>query len=149
MTNSYNIPLAPIVDTYVPEATVQPRTGAEELAEILSTVNPNLIKFAQQRQEKADEIQEQRAMELVMQSDKKGLKKIIDALNKTEGPEAARQVIGRNRAFKAGIEKQLAIRLGNMAETDAKKFFNDYTVERELPDGTIQQLPLSQFSPES
>jgi len=36
-----------------------------------------------------------------------------------------------------------------MAETDAKKFFNNYTVERELPDGTIQQLPLSQFSPES
>ena len=149
MTNSYNIPLAPIVDTYVPEPTVQPRTGAEELAEILSTVNPNLIKFAQQRQEKADEIQEQRAMEIIIQSDKKGLKKYIDALNKTEGPEAARQVIGRNRAFKAGIEKQVAIKLGSMAETDAKKFFNNYTVERELPDGTIQQLPLSQFSPES
>tara|TARA_R100000231_G_scaffold70930_4_gene56111 strand:- start:318 stop:2126 length:1809 start_codon:yes stop_codon:yes gene_type:complete len=149
MTNSYNIPLAPIVDTYVPEPTVQPKTGATELAEILSTVNPNLIKFAQQRQEKADEIQEQRAMEIIIQSDKKGLKKYIDALNKTEGPEAARQVIGRNRAFKAGIEKQVAIRLGSMAETDAKKFFNNYTVERELPDGTIQQLPLSQFSPES
>tara|TARA_Y100000114_G_scaffold42051_1_gene37451 strand:- start:4586 stop:6664 length:2079 start_codon:yes stop_codon:yes gene_type:complete len=149
MTDSYNIPLAPIVDTYVPEPTVQLRTGAEELAEILSTVNPNLIKFAQQRQEKADEIQEQRAMEIIIQSDKKGLKKYIDALNKTEGPEAARQVIGRNRAFKAGIEKQVAIKLGSMAETDAKKFFNDYTVERELPDGTIQQLPLSQFSPES
>lgn len=149
MTNSYNIPLAPIVDTYVPEPTVQPRTGAQELAEILSTVNPNLIKFAQKRQEKADEIQEQKAMEIIIQSDKKGLKKYIDALNKTEGPEAARQVIGRNRAFKAGIEKQLAIRLGNMAETDAKKFFNDYRVERELPDGTIQQLPLNQFSPES
>lgn len=51
MTNSYNIPLAPIVDTYVPEPTVQPKTGATELAEILSTVNPNLIKFAQQRQD--------------------------------------------------------------------------------------------------
>ena len=149
MTNSYNIPLAPIVDTYVPEPTVQPKTGATELAEILSTVNPNLIKFAEQRKEKADEIQEQKAMELIIQSDKKDLKKYIDALNKTEGPEAARQVIGRNRAFKAGIEKQVAIRLGSMAETDAKKFFNNYTVERELPDGTIQQLPLSQFSPES
>ena len=149
MTNSYNIPLAPIVDTYVPEPTVQPRTGAQELAEILSTVNPNLIEFAQKRQEKADEIQEQRAMELIIQSDKKGLKKYIDALNKTEGPEAARQVIGRNRAFKAGIEKQVAIKLGSMAETDAKKFFNNYTVERELPDGTIQQLPLNQFAPDS
>ena len=149
MTNSYNIPLAPIVDTYVPEPTVQPRTGTQELAEILSTVNPNLIEFAQKRQEKADEIQEQRAMELIIQSDKKGLKKYIDALNKTEGPEAARQVIGRNRAFKAGIEKQVAIKLGSMAETDAKKFFNNYTVERELPDGTIQQLPLNQFAPDS
>lgn len=88
-------------------------------------------------------------MELIIQSDKKGLKKYIDALNKTEGPEAARQVIGRNRAFKAGIEKQVAIKLGSMAETDAKKFFNNYTVERELPDGTIQQLPLNQFAPDS
>ena len=88
-------------------------------------------------------------MELIIQSDKKGLKKYIDALNKTEGPEAARQVIGRNKAFKAGIEKQLAIRLGNMAETDAKKFFKNYTVERQLSNGTTIQLPLSQFAPDS
>lgn len=151
MTSSFNesIELAPIVDTYVAQPRVQPKTGATELAEILSTVNPNLIKFAEQRKEKADEIQEQRAMELIIQSDKKGLKKYIDALNKTEGPEAARQVIGRNRAFKAGIEKQLAIRLGNMAETDAKKFFKNYTVESQQPDGTTIQLPLSQFAPDS
>ena len=151
MTSSFNesIELAPIVDTYVAQPRVQPKTGATELAEILSTVNPNLIKFAEQRKEKADEIQEQRAMELIIQSDKKGLKKYIDALNKTEGPEAARQVIGRNKAFKAGIEKQLAIRLGNMAETDAKKFFKNYTVERELSNGTVQQIPLSQFAPDS
>jgi len=151
MTSSFNesIELAPIVDTYVPQPRVQPKTGATELVEILSKVNPNLIKFAEQRKEKADEIQEQKAMELIIQSDKKDLKKYIDALNKTEGPEAARQVIGRNRAFKAGIEKQLAIRLGNMAETDAKKFFKNYTVERQLPDGTSIQLPLSQFAPDS
>ena len=151
MTSSFNesIELAPIVDTYVAQPRVQPKTGATELAEILSTVNPNLIKFAEQRKEKADEIQEQRAMELIIQSDKKGLKKYIDALNKTEGPEAARQVIGRNKAFKAGIEKQLAIRLGNMAETDAKKFFKNYTVERQLSNGTTIQLPLSQFAPDS
>ena len=77
MTSSFNesIELAPIVDTYVPQPRVQPKTGTTELAQILSTVNPNLIKFAEQRKEKADEIQEQRAMELIIQSDKKGLKK--------------------------------------------------------------------------
>ena len=151
MTSSFNesIELAPIVDTYVAQPRVQPKTGATELAEILYTVNPNLIKFEEQRKEKAYEIQEKRAMELIIQSDKKGLKKYIDALNKTEGPEAARQVIGRNRAFKAGIEKQLGIRLGNMAETDAKKFFKNYTVESQQPDGTTIQLPLSQFAPDS
>jgi len=149
MTNSYGTPLAPIIDTYVPQPRVQPKTGSQELVDILSTVNPNLIQFAQQRKEKANEIQEQRAMEVIIQSDKKGLKKYIDALNKTEGPEAARQVIGRNKAFKSGIEKQLAIRLGNMAEVDAKKFFENYTVERQLSDGTSIQLPLSQFAPDS
>lgn len=149
MTNSYGTPLAPIIDTYVPQPRVQPKTGSQELVDILSTVNPNLIQFAQQKKEKADEIQEQRAMEVIMQANKKDLKKYIDALNKTEGPEAARQVIGRNKAFRSGIEKQLAIRLGNLAEIDAKKFFKNYTVESQQPDGTIIQLPLSQFSPES
>ncbi len=104
MTNSYGTPLAPIIDTYVPQPRVQPKTGSQELVDILSTVNPNLIQFAQQKKEKADEIQEQRAMEVIMQANKKDLKKYIDALNKTEGPEAARQVIGRNKAFRSGIE---------------------------------------------
>ena len=42
MTSSFNesIELAPIVDTYVAQPRVQPKTGATELAEILSTVNP-------------------------------------------------------------------------------------------------------------
>lgn len=151
MTNSFNtsIELAPIIDTYVPQPSVQPKTGAEELTDILSVVNPNLLKFAKQKKEKADEIQEQRAMEVIIQSNKADLKKYISAINKTEGPEAARQIIGRNKAFKSGIEKQLAIRLGNMAETDAKKFFKNYTVERQQEDGTTFQLPLSQFAPDS
>ena len=151
MTNSFNtsIELAPIIDTYVPQPRVQPKTGAEELTDILSVVNPNLLKFAKQKKEKADEIQEQRAMEVIIQSSKADLKKYIGAINKTEGPEAARQIIGRNKAFKSGIEKQLAIRLGNMAETDAKKFFKNYTVERQQEDGTTFQLPLSQFAPDS
>ena len=50
MTNSFNtsIELAPIIDTYVPQPRVQPKTGAEELTDILSVVNPNLLKFAKQ-----------------------------------------------------------------------------------------------------
>ena len=36
-----------------------------------------------------------------------------------------------------------------MAETDAKKFFKNYTVESQQPDGTTIQLPLSQFAPDS
>ena len=33
------------IDTFVAEPSVLPKTGAEELAEILQAVNPNLQKF--------------------------------------------------------------------------------------------------------
>ena len=48
MTSSFRsggIELAPIVDTYVPAPTEYATGGATELANILQTVNPNLIKF--------------------------------------------------------------------------------------------------------
>ena len=38
------------VDTFVQPVTVQPKSGAEELAEILQIVNPTLQQFIQKKQ---------------------------------------------------------------------------------------------------
>ena len=44
-----------------------------------------------------------------------------------------------------GIEKQLAINIANGQEAKTKKFFDEYVVNVDLPNGTTIQQPLSQF----
>ena len=126
-----------------------PKTNAEELAGILSSVNPALQNyFGAEINEKKQE-QEQLGMEKVMQASKPELQRIINQVKKQDGSKAARQLVGGNMFFRAGVEKQLAITLGSIAETKAKTFFNNYTVKKQLNDGTIINVPLEQYSVES
>ena len=137
------------VDTFVAEPSVLPKTNAEELAGILSSVNPALQNyFGAEINEKKQE-QEQLGMEKVMQASKPELQRIINQVKKQDGSKAARQLVGGNMFFRAGVEKQLAITLGSIAETKAKTFFNNYTVKKQLNDGTIINVPLEQYSVES
>ena len=50
------------VDTFVQPVTVQPKSGAEELAEILEAVNPALQKFIGQKLEDKVEEEKRRAI---------------------------------------------------------------------------------------
>jgi len=43
------------VDTFVAQPSVLPKTGAEELADVLQTINPNLQKYIGTRLEKTVE----------------------------------------------------------------------------------------------
>ena len=133
------------VDTFVEPVTVLPKTGLMDLAQSLSTVNPVLQKYLGNviEQEKQKGIQ---AGQLeVLQSSPAQIDKFKKELEAKEGKRFARNFVGGNMYMQYGIEKQLAINLGNASEAKTKKFFNEYMVDVELPNGTVIKQPLSQF----
>ena len=133
------------VDTYVAEPSVLPKTGAEELATILQIVNPALQKFIGKKMADTSAELQRDGMELVLGADNEELKNIIKQVKDRDGSIAARKLIGGNIFTQAGVERQLALNLGAVAEAKTKQFFEDYTVQKELPSGTIINLPLSSF----
>jgi len=137
------------VDTFVTPPSVLPKTGMMELADTLKFINPALQNYFAIEIDKKKQEEEQLGMEKVMQASKPELQRLIKAVQKQDGSKAARQLVGGNIFFRAGVEKQLAITLGGIAETKAKTFFNDYTVKKQLNDGTIFNVPLQQYSVES
>ena len=96
MTSSYESTAfrsyASPVDTFVAQPRVLPKTGAEELAEILETVNPTLQQFIGNRllQEKAKGELEGEVK--VLEADPETLKQITKALSTTD-KKAARQML--------------------------------------------------------
>ena len=133
------------VDTYVAEPSVLPKTGAEELATILQIVNPALQKFIGKKMADTSAELQRDGMELVLGADNEELKNIIKQVKDRDGSIAARKLVGGNIFTQAGVERQLALNLGAVAEAKTKQFFEDYTVQKELPSGTIINLPLSSF----
>ena len=133
------------VDTYVAEPSVLPKTGAEELATILQIVNPALQKFIGKKMADTSAKLQRDGMELVLGADNEELKNIIKQVKDRDGSIAARKLVGGNIFTQAGVERQLALNLGAVAEAKTKQFFEDYTVQKELPSGTIINLPLSSF----
>ena len=133
------------VDTYVQEPRVLPKTGAEELATILQIVNPALQKFIGKKMADTSAELQRDGMELVLGADNEELKNIIKQVKDRDGSIAARKLVGGNIFTQAGVERQLALNLGAVAEAKTKQFFEDYTVQKELPSGTIINLPLSSF----
>ena len=133
------------VDTYVAEPSILPKTGAEELATILQIVNPALQKFIGKKMADTSAKLQRDGMELVLGADNEELKNIIKQVKDRDGSIAARKLVGGNIFTQAGVERQLALNLGAVAEAKTKQFFEDYTVQKELPSGTIINLPLSSF----
>lgn len=133
------------VDDYVAEPSVLPKTGAEELATILQIVNPALQKFIGKKMADTSAELQKDGMELVLGADNEELKNIIKQVKDRDGSIAARKLVGGNIFTQAGVERQLALNLGAVAEAKTKQFFEDYTVQKELPSGTIINLPLSSF----
>lgn len=133
------------VDTFVQPVTVQPKSGAEELAEILQIVNPTLQQFIQKKAiEKRDQqIDEGRL--LVANASPKELAEIRKQVEANSDKKGFRKFLGTNYFMQYGIEQQLAINIGNSQQAKTKKFFNEYVVDVELENGTVIQQPLSQF----
>ena len=133
------------VNTFVEPVTVLPKTGMMDLAKALSTINPVLQKYLGNVIEEEKQKGIQAGQLEVLQSSPAQINKLKKELEEREGKRFARNFVGNNIYMQYGIEKQLAINLGNASEAKTKKFFSEYVVDVELPDGTIVKQPLSQF----
>ena len=133
------------VNTFVEPVSVLPKTGMMELADTLSSINPTLQKIVNFKINEAKSEGILEGQNQILGSTPTEINKIKKELEAKEGKRFARNFIGGNIYTQYGIEKQLAINLGNASEAKTKKFFNDYIVDVPLPDGTVIQQPLSQF----
>ena len=124
------------VETFVEPVNVLPKTSLMGLAETLSDINPTLQKFVNFEIDKAKQQGILEGQNQLLNADPVKLKEIKKELEKKEGKLFARNFLGGNIYTQYGIEKQLAINLGNASEARTTAFFKDYTV-----DG----IPLSQF----
>ena len=137
------------VDTFVEPVNVLPKTGLMDLAETLQSINPTLQKFVNFTIQKEKQKGILEGQNQILSSTPTEINKIKKELEKKEGKRFARNFIGGNIYTQYGIEKQLAINLGNAAEAKTKKFFNEYQVNINLPNGETIQQPLSQFDVDS
>ena len=137
------------VNTFVEPVSVLPKTGIMELAETLQSINPTLQKFVNFTIQKEKQKGLLEGQNQILGSTPIEINKIKKELEKKEGKRFARNFVGGNIYTQYGIEKQLAINLGNAAEAKTKKFFNEYQVNINLPNGETIQQPLSQFDVDS
>jgi len=133
------------VDTFVSPVRVQPKTNLMALAETMAQINPTLQKFVSFQIEKEKQKGILEGQNKILESTPEDINKIKKQLEEKEGKRFARNFIGGNIYTQYGIEKQLAINLGNASEIKTKKFFDEYVVDVELPSGQIVKQPLSQF----
>ena len=133
------------VDTFVaPVDTVQ-KSSMMDLAETLADINPVLQSFiATKAKENANKIIEEGQLKVAGASPKE-LIEIRKEVEAKADKKTFRHFLGTNRFMQYGIEKQLAINIANGQEAKTKKFFDEYVVDVDLPNGTTIQQPLSQF----
>ena len=133
------------VNTFVQPVTATQKSSMANLAEILQVVNPTLqnfiqVKTAENRQRDIEEGQLK-----VLGASPKELIEIKKEIEAKADKKTFKHFLGTNRFMQYGIEKQLAINIANGQAAKTKKFFDEYVVDVDLPNGTTIQQPLSQF----
>ena len=117
MTNSYQSTAfrssARPVDTFVAPPSVQPKTGIEQLAEALQSINPNIQSFLETRIKKEVEKEEAEGTELAIEDAAKNFKDISRGVKKTDGEDAARRLIGGSIFADRAYQRTKAEILGN------------------------------------
>tara|TARA_B100001939_G_scaffold153294_1_gene132424 strand:+ start:175 stop:2670 length:2496 start_codon:yes stop_codon:yes gene_type:complete len=139
------------VDTFVAEPSVLPKTGAEELASILQTVNPNLQKFLSTKIEKQIDEEKIKFQNIAIQED------LIDGIfgdivtetRKKEGSEAADQLIGASVIGRKAYAKQKLINSTFKIDNVLENRYKTDTIDITNLDGTVSSIPLNQISPDS
>tara|TARA_R100000315_G_scaffold57489_1_gene32154 strand:+ start:281 stop:1060 length:780 start_codon:yes stop_codon:yes gene_type:complete len=117
------------VDTFVAQPTVLPKTGAEELAEILQIVNPALQQFIGQRIQKEVEKDKAQATADVLEAEINGgaISRLSNNLEKSEERQTVREVIGGSRVYKRQYEKAI---VALQAQKRGNKLQRDYDVAK-------------------
>ena len=101
------------VDTFVAPPSVQPKSSVEELAEILQSINPAIQSFLETRFKKEVEKEEAEGAELAIEQAATNFKDISKSIKKTDGEDAARQLIGGSIFADRAYQKTKAEILGN------------------------------------
>ena len=133
------------VNTFVQPVTAIQKSSMEDLAEMLATVNPTLQKFIQVKTAENRKRDIEEGMLKVAGASPKELIEIRKEVEANTDKKTFRHFLGTNRFMQYGIEKQLAINIANGQAAKTKKFFDEYVVDVDLPNGTTIQQPLSQF----
>jgi len=117
------------VDTFVAQPTVLPKTGAEELAEILQIVNPALQQFIGQRIQKEVEKDKAQATADVLEAEINGgaISRLSNNLEKSEERQTVREVIGGSRVYKRQYEKAI---VALQAQKRGNRLQRDYDVAK-------------------
>ena len=134
------------VDTFVRPPSVQPKTGAEELASVLAAVNPNLQKFISAKIE--ENIEDQRA-DITMEIAKKGFKQITKEHRNKFGDDATNQLIGGSIFTQDEFEKRQAEHIGLTLNSDYENIYNNKVFEFTNREGKTVTKPISHFSIDS
>ena len=101
------------LDTFVAPPSVQPKTDLEELAEALQSINPAIQTFLGSRIKKEIEKEEAEGTEQAIEDAASNFKDISKGVNKTDGEDAARQLIGGSIFADRAYQKTKAEILGN------------------------------------
>ena len=133
------------VETFVEPVTVLPKTGLMGLAETLSDINPTLQKFVNFKIDQAKQEGVLEGQNLLLGADDKQITQIKKELSEKKGNRIMRNFVGGNMYIEYGIEKQLAMNLGNIAEGKTNQFFANHIVQVPNKDGGTSPVPLSQF----
>ena len=133
------------VNTFVQPVTATRKSNIADLADILKVVNPTLQNFIQVKTAENRQRDIEEGMLKVAGASPKELIQIKKEVEAKADKKTFRQFLGTNRFMQYGIEKQLAINIANGQEAKTKKFFDEYVVDVDLPNGTTIQQPLSQF----
>ena len=133
------------VNTFVEPVNVLPKTGLMDLAETLQSINPTLQRFVNF---KIDEAKQEGVLEgqnLLLGANDKEIIQIKKELAEKKGNRIMRNFVGGNMFIEYGIEKQLAMNLGNIAEGKTNQFFANHIVQVPNKDGGTSPVPLSEF----
>ena len=133
------------VNTFVEPVSVLPKTGIMELAETLQSINPTLQRFVNFKIDQAKQEGVLEGQNLLLGADDKQITQIKKELSEKKGNRIMRNFVGGNMYIEYGIEKQLAMNLGNIAEGKTNQFFANHIVQVPNKEGGTTAIPLSQF----
>ena len=117
------------VSTFVQPVTAVQKSGLADLAEILQTVNPTLEKFVVNRANQKAEKDRKQAVADVLDAEINGgaIADLSNRIEKVEGRQTAREIIGGTRAYRRQYEKSL---VALQAQKRGNRMDSDYDVTR-------------------